>query len=191
MRKSNLQLLFKAIGLPFLPSYYDSTFKVSKKFKNGDELYFIGLGAIDEFKFNENAEPTLYNLTLIERIPVSPQWNYTVGAGYRHLVENGNWLFTWSRNMLDNKATKYYRNIETPENLLTDYHSRENENKIRIDRNFRLGDLRFSSGINASFATYFNDSFLRIITQNGPVLDHYKSDSVSYTHLTLPTILRV
>src|SRR5690606_35532117 len=53
VRKSNLQLLFKAIGLPFLPSYYDSTFKVSKKFKNGNELYFIGLGALDEFKFNE------------------------------------------------------------------------------------------------------------------------------------------
>ncbi len=176
VRKSNLQLLFKAIGLPFLPSYYDTTFKVSKRFKSGDELYFIGLGAIDEFKFNENAEPTMYNLTLIERLPVSPQWNYTIGAGYRHLVDNGNWLFTWSRNMLDNKATKYYRNIETPDNLLTDYHSQESENKIRIDRNFRLGDFQFSSGMNANFATYFNDSYLRFITQNGPVFDNYQSD---------------
>lgn len=176
VRKSNLQLLFKAIGLPFLPSYYDTTFKVSKKFKSGDELYFLGLGAIDEFKFNENAEPTLYNLTLIDRLPKSPQWNYTFGAGYRHLVENGNWLFTWSRNMLDNKATKYYRNIEIPENLLTDYHSQESENKIRVDRNFRLGDYQFSSGGNANFARYFNDSNLRIITQNGPVLDNYVSE---------------
>lgn len=176
VRKSNLQLLFKAIGLPFLPSYYDTTFKVSKKFRSGDELYFIGLGAIDEFKFNEKAEPTLYNQTLIERLPVSPQWNYTIGAGYRHLVENGNWLFTWSRNMLDNKATKYYRNIELPENLITDYHSRESENKIRIDRNFRLGDFQFSSGANANFAHYFNDSDLRIVTQNGPVVDNYLSE---------------
>lgn len=176
VRKSNLQLLFKAIGLPFLPSYYDTTFKVVKKFKSGDELYFLGLGAIDEFKFNENAEPTLYNLTLIDRLPKSPQWNYTFGAGYRHLVENGNWLFTWSRNMLDNKATKYYRNIEIPENLLTDYHSQESENKIRVDRNFRLGDYQFSSGGNANFARYFNDSNLRIITQNGPVLDNYVSE---------------
>ena len=37
VRKSNLQLLFKGIGLPFLPSYYDATFKVSKKYKSGDE----------------------------------------------------------------------------------------------------------------------------------------------------------
>ena len=33
VRKSNLQLLFKAIGLPFLPSYYDGTFKISKPTK--------------------------------------------------------------------------------------------------------------------------------------------------------------
>src|SRR5690606_36237807 len=176
VRKSNLQLLFKAIGLPFLPSYYDSTFKVSKKFKNGNELYFIGLGALDEFKFNENAKATLNNQTLIERLPVSPQWNYTIGAGYRHLAENGNWLFTWSRNMLDNKATKYYRNIETPANLLTRYHSQESENKIRIDRNFRLGDFQLSAGTNVNFARYFNDSDLRIITQGGPVIDNYLSD---------------
>ena len=176
VRKSNLQLLFKAIDLPFLPSYYDMTLKVSKKFKNGNELYFIGLGAIDEFKFNENAEPTLYNLTLIERLPVSPQWNYTVGAGYRHLAENGNWLFTWSRNMLDNQATKYYRNIETPENLLIDYHSQESENKIRADRNFRLGDFQMSSGANVNFATYFNDSNLKAITQSGAVADQYLSE---------------
>lgn len=176
VRKSNLQLLFKAIGLPFLPSYYDSTFKVSKKFKNGNELYFIGLGALDEFKFNENAKATLNNQTLIERLPVSPQWNYTIGAGYRHLAENGNWLFTWSRNMLDNKATKYYRNIETPANLLTRYHSQESENKIRVDRNFRLGDFQLSAGTNVNFARYFNDSDLRIITQSGPVIDNYLSD---------------
>ncbi len=176
VRKSNLQLLFKAIGLPFLPSYYDSTFKVSKKFKNGNELYFIGLGALDEFKFNEKAKATLNNQTLIERLPVSPQWNYTIGVGYRHLAENGNWLFTWSRNMLDNKATKYYRNIETPANLLTRYHSQESENKIRVDRNFRLGDFQLSAGTNVNFARYFNDSDLRIITQGGPVIDNYLSD---------------
>ncbi|MFN3272921.1 MAG: hypothetical protein ACK40Y_10335 [Cloacibacterium caeni] len=53
---------------------------------------------------------------MIDRLPNSPQWNYTIGAGYRHLVDNGNWLFTLSRNMLDNQAIKYYRNIETPDN---------------------------------------------------------------------------
>lgn len=166
VRKSNLQLLFKAIGLPFLPSYYDTTFKVSKKYSGGDELYFIGLGAIDEFKFNENAEKTLYNQTLIDRLPVSPQWNYTFGAGYRHLVDNGNWLFTYSRNMLDNQATKYYRNRETPENLIYDYNSREAENKFRVDRNFQVQDYRISAGSNINFAKYSNNSTIKQVNQN-------------------------
>ena len=176
VRKSNLQLLFKGIGLPFLPSYYDTTFKVSKKFKTGDELYFIGLGAIDKFEFNNDAKKTLYNLSLIERLPNSPQWNYTFGAGYRHLVENGNWLFTVSRNMLDNQSTKYYKNIETPANLLYDYQSREAENKLRIDRNFKISDYQFSSGANINFAKYTNNSTIKQVNQNSVDYDVINSE---------------
>ena len=176
VRKSNLQLLFKGIGLPFLPSYYDTTFKVSKKFKTGDELYFIGLGAIDKFEFNDDAKKTLYNLSLIERLPNSPQWNYTFGAGYRHLVENGNWLFTVSRNMLDNQSTKYYKNIETPANLLYDYQSREAENKLRIDRNFKISDYQFSSGANINFAKYTNNSTIKQVNQNSVDYDVINSE---------------
>ena len=175
-RKSNLQFLFKAMGIPFLPSYSDATFKVSKKFASGDELYFLGLGAVDEFKFNENANESLYNLSLIEKLPVSPQWNYTAGTGYRHLVDNGNWLFTWSRNMLDNKATKYFKNIEIPENLLLDYHSKESENKIRVDRNFRIADYKLSSGGNINFSNFTNNSYVKTVTQDGPVIDVANSD---------------
>lgn len=176
VRKSNLQLLFKAIGLPFLPSYYDATFKVSKKFESGDELYFLGMGAKDSFKFNEDAEPTLANLTLIDRLPVSPQWNYTVGAGYRHLAENGNWLFTLSRNMLDNQALKYYRNIEVPQNLLYDYNSQESENKFRIDRNFNIADYQLSSGANINYARYYNASVSRNVTQSTVNFDQLSSE---------------
>ena len=176
VRKSNLQILFKAIGLPFLPSYYDSQFKISKKFKSGDELYFIGLGAIDEFKFNLDAEKTLANQTILDRLPIAPQWNYTVGAGYRHLVDNGNWLFTMSRNMLDNKATKYFRNIETPQNLLSNYQSQEMENKARIDRNFTLSDIKMSTGANFNYSKYNNRSFLKSVSQNDFQFDNYQSD---------------
>jgi hypothetical protein len=176
VRKSNLQLLFKGIGLPFLPSYYDANFKISKKYKSGDELYFIGLGAIDDFKFNNDAKKTLENLTLIERLPKNTQWNYTFGAGYRHLAENGNLLFTVSRNMLDNKAVKYYRNIETPSNLLTDYDSKEAENKIRIDRNLSFGDYQLSAGANINFAKYENQSVVKQVNQNAVDFDEYKSE---------------
>ena len=176
VRKSNLQILFKAIGLPFLPSYYDTNFKVSKKFKSGDELYFLGLGALDSFKFNDNAKKTLTNQTLIDRLPIAPQWNYTFGTGYRHLVDNGNWLFTYSRNMLDNQATKYYKNQETPANLLFDYNSRESENKFRVDRNFRISDYVLGSGGNINFAKYTNNSTIKQVNQNSVTFDQINTE---------------
>ncbi len=175
VRKSNLQLLFKAIGLPFLPSYYDGQFKVSKKYKSGDELYFLGIGAVDQFKLNLDAEKTPSNLALLDRIPVSPQWNYTIGAGYRHLVDNGNWLFTLSRNTLDNKSTKYFRNIETPENLLLDYKSQEIEHKLRIDRNWTLGTYKWSAGGNAGISKYTTTMFSKFITQSDLLKEDYNS----------------
>ena len=119
---------------------------------------------------------TLNNLTLIDRLPNSPQWNYTIGAGYRHLVENGNWLFTLSRNMLDNQAIKYYRNIETPDNLLYNYQSREAENKLRIDRNFSWNDYQFSAGTNINFAKYTNDSTVKQVNQNSVDFDVINSE---------------
>lgn len=176
VRKSNLQLLFKGIGLPFLPSYYDATFKVSKKFKSGDELYFIGLGAIDDFKFNNDAKKTLYNLTLIDRLPKNTQWSYTFGAGYRHLAENGNWLFTFSRNMLDNKAVKYYRNIETPNNLLLDYSSKEAESKFRVDRNLSFGEYQLSTGTNINFTRYYNNTKAKVVNQNAIDFNNYLTE---------------
>ncbi|PIE50538.1 MAG: ferric aerobactin receptor [Flavobacteriales bacterium] len=165
VRKSNLQLLFKGIGLPFLPSYYDASFKVAKKFKNGNQLYFLGLGAIDNFKFNENAKQTPYNKTLIERLPQSPQWSYTMGAGYKHSAENGHWLFTLSRSQLDNKAIKYYQNKETPDNLLYDYQSQEIENKLRIDRKFSWLGFKFGAGTNLKLSRYENNSVTKNVTQ--------------------------
>ena len=176
VRKSNLQILFKAIGLPFLPSYYDSQFKISKKYKSGDELYFIGLGAIDQFKFNDKPKETLSNLTTLDRIPKAPQWNYTLGTGYRHLVENGTWLFTLSRNMLNNEALKYFRNIEIPENKLIDYTSQETENRFKIDRNFKIGEVKISTGISGNFAKYYNRSFIKSVTQIEASTDNYLSE---------------
>ncbi|MGX9986972.1 TonB-dependent receptor plug domain-containing protein [Soonwooa purpurea] len=173
IRKSNLQLLFKAIGLPFLPSYYDSNFKISKKFRSGDELYFLGIGAIDQFKLNLDAEKTASNLALLDRIPVSPQWNYTFGLGYSHLVNNGNWLFTLSRNTLDNKSEKYFRNSESPENLLLDYHSQEIEHKLRLDRNWSVGSYKWSTGINVGYSYYFNKSYNKNVTTTGVYDDVY------------------
>src|SRR5690606_20528939 len=63
-----------------------------------------------------------------------------------------------------------------PDNLLLDYHSVESENKIRLDRNFRIADYKLSSGANINFSNFTNRSFVKTVTQNGSVTDQSNSD---------------
>jgi len=55
-RRSYLQFLFSALGLPFLPIYNDFQFKYKIKPDNKNEFTFIGLGAYDNFKLNLDAQ---------------------------------------------------------------------------------------------------------------------------------------
>ena len=50
VRQSYLGLLFKALELPFLPTYNDFQVKIKHKIDQQNELTFIGLGAIDQFR---------------------------------------------------------------------------------------------------------------------------------------------
>ena len=78
--------------------------------------------------------------------------------------------------MLDNKAIKYYRNIETPANLLADYDSKEAENKIRVDRNLSFGDYQLSTGANINFARYYNQSIVKQVNRGAIDFDDYLSE---------------
>ena len=81
--RSYLQLLFSAIGLPFLPTYNDFQFKTKTKINDKNQLTFVGLGAIDEFELNTGINDNETDPEVIERnnyilgyIPVTTQWNY-------------------------------------------------------------------------------------------------------------------
>jgi len=49
-RRSYLQFLFSALGLPFLPTYDDFQFKYKVRFNRQNELSVIGIGAMIEQK---------------------------------------------------------------------------------------------------------------------------------------------
>ena len=88
-RRSYLQFVFEAIGLPFLPIYNDFQAKVKYKPNNKEEWTFIGLGAIDNFELNLDADPTESNQFILENIPVNNQWNYTNGIVYKRFNDTG------------------------------------------------------------------------------------------------------
>jgi len=79
-RRSYLQFLFKALGLPFLPTYNDLQFKVKTRIDKKNEVLFIGLGSKDLFDLNLGIEnPDEQQEYILSQIPVNEQWSYTLG----------------------------------------------------------------------------------------------------------------
>jgi outer membrane receptor for ferrienterochelin and colicin len=164
-RRSYLQLLFSVLGLPFLPTYNDFQFKTNTRLSEKSELNIIGIGAIDQFALNLKANETEEQRALLESLPVNEQWNYAVGATYRHFRSNGSDLLVVSRNMLRNTAFKYPDNDDSLDRSL-DYISDEIENKIRFERNTALGDYRVNFGAGGEYAKFSGDISQQVFFNN-------------------------
>ncbi len=176
-RRSYLQFLFEALGLPFLPTYNDFQTKFKVKLDTKNELTFIGLGAIDNFELNLDANETEEQQYLLDNLPVNTQWNYTNGIVYKRYRDSGYTTFVLSRNMLNNKAEKYLNNDDTNEdNLILNYQSQEIENKLRIENTSRRGAYKLNVGVNYEFVKYNNTTKNKIFTSSGPQDINYSSN---------------
>lgn len=170
-RQSYLQLLFKAIGLPFLPTYNDFQVKYRYEIDPKNVISFIGIGSIDNLVLNKELQQTGTETQkyLLSYLPVYEQWNYTVGAVYRHFSDNH--LDTWvlSRNMLRNKNYKFEDNDEA-KSKTADYQSDESENKLRFERDFRSLPVQLKMGAGVRYSHYTNDTYRHVFT-DGRITD--------------------
>jgi len=169
-RQSYLQLLFKALGLPFLPTYNDFQYKQTIKVNDKNRITIIGLGAVDDFTLNTSANDGLEDEEIIRRnnyilgnLPVNTQWNYAVGANWKHFGTNSFQNVVVSRNHLNNRAVKYQGNIEKPEFLILDYKSQEIENKVRLENTIRENGWKFNMGLGYENAIYTNSTYNQIV----------------------------
>ena len=90
VRRSYLQFLFKALGLPIRPDYWDAQFRVEAEPTPRDRLLLVGLGALDEFGIVQpGADDTFENREIFERVLDNDQKSYTVGGSWRRLVGDG------------------------------------------------------------------------------------------------------
>ena len=181
-RRSYLQFLFKAIQLPFLPTYNDFQYKQSININNKNKITLIGLGAIDDFELNLGLNDNVTDQDTYERneyilgyLPVTTQWNYTVGAKWTHFKENSFQDLVISRNQLNNSSVKYAGNIETPENLLQDYNSQEIENKIRWENTYRKNGWKINYGIGYEYVEYTNSTFQKISINDTSITINFNS----------------
>lgn len=162
-RRSYLQFLFKAIGLPFLPKYDDFLVKSKIKLDSRNEITILGLGAIDDVTLNLDQNETDFQKYILGNIPVNSQWNYTGGIIYKHYQANGYYTVVLSRNALNNQAIKYAGNDDSsPNNLILDYNSSEEENKFRVEHTSRLKGNKITFGISAEDARYTNTTFNKV-----------------------------
>ena len=156
-RRSYLELLFKALDLPIRPNYWDFQFKTTTKINTKTTLSFLGIAAIDEFRFAAPEEATPEKLYAISSSPNINQWTYTVGASLRKLIENGYWNLSLSRNTLDNTVDKFMDNEnpqEAERTLLI--RSNETENKLRFDITKNSNNWKISYGLVAQYIQFNN-----------------------------------
>lgn len=167
-RRSYLQFLFNALGLPFFPNYTDFQFKYRVRLDEKNELTVIGLGAKDDFSLNLKANKTDYQRYLLDNIPVQEQYSYTTGFVYKHFRKSGFDTWVLSRNYLNNSQYKYTGNVEADTNKVLDYLSGEGEIKGRFERTI-IGNkgLRVSFGTGFEYAHYRNSTYRLFYTGPG------------------------
>lgn len=165
-RRSYLKMLFGIIGLPFLPVYNDFQFKTVTRFNPKNELTVLGIGAYDVNHLNTDMkDPDDGQKYLLNYLPESKQWSYTVGATFRHYGDNWHHLFVLSRSGLDNKVEKYSGNDERNPKIV-DYRSGESENKFRFEHHRRSGSgYKWSAGAGLEYAQYDNTTFRQMFTE--------------------------
>ncbi|MCU0376867.1 MAG: TonB-dependent receptor [Bacteroidales bacterium] len=176
-RRSYLQFLFGALGLPFLPTYNDFQFKYKVSFDQKNELTILGIGAFDNSRLNLEANETETQRYLLGFLPEQQQYSYTFGAVYRHFRSNGSDMVVFSRNYLNNKEIKYQDNIESDANKLFDYASGEGDVKLRYEgTRVYPSTLRVSFGAGSEMSRYRNDTYRQFFADDAVQTELYESD---------------
>lgn len=175
VRRSYLQFLFSAIGLPFLPTFNDYQFKTKIKFNTRNELTIISIGSLDKLKLNTGIDnPDPGQKFILTELPVNNQWSYTIGAVYKHFMKYGYQELVVSRNKLNNQFYKYPENNETLPKTF-DYKSNETENKFRYEYHLQKKAIKYSYGVNGGYVDYDNQTYQALYINDSLTEINYQS----------------
>lgn len=166
LRQSYLQLLFKVLGLPFLPNFIDGQVKVKSRLGLHDDLTIVGLAGIDDMKLNKDqkGEDAEYILSYLPRIT---QQTFTLGAVYRHYAGVHIQSVTVGYNYLGNQNLKYLHNDESsPLNKTLDLTSTEQKLSLKAENRTTGDNWSFLEGVEGYMAHYHNSTFQRLFTDS-------------------------
>jgi outer membrane receptor for ferrienterochelin and colicin len=185
-RRSYLDLIFKAAGLPFVPVYTDFNFLLYYDLSPKDNLFILGLAAFDGVDRDQStAENQVFNAGILS----NNQNQYISGINYRRRLDSGYLDATINYNVyrfnfaqIDEQQSEYYNSAAT-----------ESELGFKTMRFWALSDRiglygGFSTKINSTlnttvFADTIYDRSGNKITPASLGLEQYlKLDRYSYKH---------
>lgn len=166
IRRSYLDLIFEANGLPFVPTYTDWNFIANYDVTPTDKLFILGIGAYDEVNRDQSSlEKRVFNAGIMD----NSQNRWIGGLNYRHLLGNGYLDLTLSTNytdfqfsQVDSAQTEYFRSNATEvENNLKLQHFWQLTNRMNLLSGVSVKDVQNAN--TTSFAdTIYNRNGNRV-----------------------------
>ncbi|MGB3592187.1 MAG: TonB-dependent receptor [Nonlabens sp.] len=160
VRRSYLQFLFKQIGLPFRPNYWDYQYKLNHKIDDYNSITLLGIGSIDDFTVEAPDEFDADQQASLEQAPFIDQQTNAIGITWRNRFKNGTGFMsaTLSNNLLRNEFTRF-ADSENETGVLFSNNSLENETKLRYEATKFLNDWKYNVGTNLQYSYYENETF--------------------------------
>lgn len=175
VRRSYLEFLFSAIGLPFLPTFNDYQFKLKTNIDQKNQISIISLGSLDQLSLNTGIDdPDASQKYILSQIPVNNQWSYTIGGVYKHFFDKGFHTIVLSRNMLNNEFYKYPDNDESRAKIF-DYKSREAENKFRYELDYQNNGWKYNFSASTEYANYENQTAQQVYLNDSLINFKYET----------------
>ncbi len=134
VRRSYLQFLFEALGLPIRPDYWDAQARLEVFPSQRDRIVVMGLGAIDDFDLVSPDLGDIENQEIFDRVLDNDQkswtsgatWERQLGSGVARLAVSRSWTDYRFRD-LDGQGTEVLRNRSTEATL-----------PVRVEADLRL-----------------------------------------------------
>ena len=159
VRRSYLQALFKLIGLPIRPDYWDYQYKLTHKINKYNDLYFIGLGSVDDFSVEAPEDYDEEAQAVLEQAPFIQQKTNSIGVTWRkRFTDNSGYMeTTLSNNRLENIFTSYL-DPENETGIIFRNDAVESETKLRYQLTKFINDWKISGGFNTQYSLYTNNT---------------------------------
>lgn len=160
VRRSYLQFLFDAIGLPFLPDYWDYQYRFNISLDKKNELLFTGIGSLDDFSVNPPDDFDAEQEATLDQVPVIKQWTSSAGLTWKHKLDNRKGIVetTLSTSILNNDFSRFSDN-RNQEGLLFRNESRDAQTTFRVNTTLFINEWDIKFGGNANWVHFANNAF--------------------------------